>query len=272
MEGYAILLWLWGKYPKCEAYMKRCRQLPVVTIFVFCQFVSGCQFATMPRPIEADPSTTQAMTPTQDVTEEPVLDVDSLVDNWLRGVPCRPPCWEGITPGQTTYTQSLSILTNLSITKSIETTEAVSASRANEGTIYWDAQSGIGGSVSYFIDASVYEITVDYQSRVAFREVISAYGEPSHIYAAAYPGSEAAITVYRLDIVYLSQGFSLGWKLANDLKPSFDSEWRDFYVYFFEPTPEGFSLAWGNPQAASELQPWRGMLGFDQYCVGSACN
>lgn len=43
-----------------------------------------------------------------------------------------------------------------------------------------------------------------------------------------------------------------------------------FDLYFFEPTLEGFSLAWGGSLVVSEnLVPWRGMLSFDDYCVGS---
>ncbi|MBU0491270.1 MAG: hypothetical protein KKB13_05410 [Chloroflexi bacterium] len=29
---------------------------------------------------------------------------------WLKGIPCRPPCWEGITPGQTTAEEAVEIL------------------------------------------------------------------------------------------------------------------------------------------------------------------
>src|SRR5690349_8873700 len=30
--------------------------------------------------------------------------------HWLAGIPCAPPCWEGITPGQTTLPEALRIL------------------------------------------------------------------------------------------------------------------------------------------------------------------
>src|SRR5688572_2209141 len=33
-----------------------------------------------------------------------------LLTHWIDGIPCEPPCWQGITPGQTTAFQAVEIL------------------------------------------------------------------------------------------------------------------------------------------------------------------
>lgn len=106
---------------------------------------------------------------------------------------------------------------------------------------------------------------------LALQDVISAYGQPSHILAGASPSVDGNDTVYGLDIVYLKQGFALGFNSNNNVEPDLGPSWSDFHLYFFEPTLKGFGLGYGNPRVAEYLVPWRGLLSFDDYCVGSRC-
>ncbi len=222
-------------------------------------------------------SATVALAGCQVFGENRSSELEAMMYNWLEDPPCRPPCWERIIPGQTTQQEALTILRQHPLVTGLEIYDAVIPALADEGEANWrwrGATSG-GGSVAYHIDSTVYRISVGNPSKLlTFQDIITAYGEPSHVSAAAVPSTDGNDTVYRLDFVYLSQGFALRWRGSgnNSQKPWYGSGWKDFGLYFFEPTPEGFSLAWGNPKAAEDLVPWRGMLSFDDYCIGSRCD
>jgi hypothetical protein len=195
--------------------------------------------------------------------------------DWLRRIPCQPPCWEGITPGQTTVPQALAILRELSFVNNLQSYDAVSSIQSNEGTADWTWRdhTSSGGSVSYYLDSTVYRLTVDYPSRLTLQEVLDAYGEPSHVYAGAYPSTDRTHTIYRLDVLYVPQGFALELEGDNSVRPSdFGAGWSNFYLLFFEPSVQGFATAWGNPGVAEELIPWRGVLSFADYCTGEGCD
>jgi len=209
------------------------------------------------------------------LSQQGKTEVEQMMYRWLEGGPCKPPCWEGITPGQTTITEALTILERHSLVTNLET---VIPARSDTGATYWDWKrvNGGGGFVGFYVGQTVYEVCVaDPFHFLTFHDVIEAYGEPSHVYAWAGPSTDGRDTVYWLEIVYVPQGFVLHWskthRAGEEVKPEFGPQWRDFGLCFFEPTKEGFALSWGNLGVADSLIPWRGMLGFDDYCQGSRC-
>ena len=144
-----------------------------------------------------------------------------------------------------------------------------------ETTWNWVGTASGGGSISYNNDI-VFCITVRFPIQIiTLQNVIDAYGEPSHLYAWAGPPTDNAdYTVYALGVEWIPQGFALEWLSSpnNTQKPYFGLDWKDFHLTFFKPSLEGFSEAYRNPQVGDALIPWRGMLSFDDYCVGSRCN
>lgn len=226
------------------------------------------------------PNSDPALTPPPVVTprvtlSDQVFDSEQQVRDWLEGIPCRPPCWQGIVPGQTTPTQALAIVQQLPFVTDVQTYTEKLPSTGNTGALYWKWKGSAigGGSVSYHLDSTVYEITVAYPSKFSLQDVIVAYGEPSYIHAGAYPSTDQADAVYRLDVLYVSQGFALGLQGRNSVRPDdFGPNWSNFYVYFFEPGLQGFITAWGNPNVAEAIVPWRGMQSFGEYCTGEACD
>lgn len=195
-------------------------------------------------------------------------------EKWLRKTPCAPPCWEGITPGETSGAEARNILSQLPYVTAIEVYEgADSGYYQDKGEISWEGISGSGGRIKYYLPSTVYLITVDYNHRINLQDVTNAYGNPSHIRAAALPGiDDEAVTLYFLDVVYLSQGFALNWKGdGGTQKLTLKPNWSNFYLSFFEPIEAGFALAWGNPSIIESLTQWRGLLSFDDYCKGERC-
>jgi hypothetical protein len=141
-----------------------------------------------------------------------------------------------------------------------------------EQEIYWDSSGSAGGVVrSDGNPAVVTNISVGQDGSLTLQDVIDAYGQPSHVVARASPCVDQKCVVYRLVVLYLRHGFALSLDERMS-KPELSPDWNDLSVWFFEPTLHGFAVAWGNPAVADAVTPWRGMLGFDAYCTGEACN
>src|SRR5947209_116835 len=60
------------------------------------------------------------LSPTPQLTITPLVSPsaeETVIHRWLRGIPCRPSCYEGIQPGVTTPTQALALLTQNGFTR-----------------------------------------------------------------------------------------------------------------------------------------------------------
>jgi hypothetical protein len=71
-------------------------------------------------------------------------------ERWLQGIPCTPPCWEGVTPGQTTVRDAIRIWNdNPGIQPGSVVTEEYRYV-PDAGTIKWKWRDGSpGGAASY---------------------------------------------------------------------------------------------------------------------------
>ena len=64
---------------------------------------------------------------------------------WLRGIPCQPPCWEGITPGKTTADEATGLLQKSSLIANVSITTSLMA--PYDKLIIWNwADNSKGGS------------------------------------------------------------------------------------------------------------------------------
>lgn len=227
---------------------------------------------TMPATII--PSLTESVQATRLPTSSPVSQGVLPLgrkNNWLKGVPCRAPCWEGITPGQTSGQQAMEILQRNPFIKDVELRSG--PFYGDKGVLVWNWINGTpGGDLSYHLgtpDQLVYQIRPEI-SLVQLGEVIDAYGEPSHIVAAAEHGVDIGSgTVYQLDFIWLSNGFAMRHSNSGpDLhtKPSFDSEMILWQVTFFIPTLDAASHVIPTGQNRVRLSKWEGFKSFDYYC------
>ena len=188
---------------------------------------------------------------------------------WLQGIPCRPPCWEGVTPGLTPVTKAVEIWRNNPL---ISTTRIVTSGlpHDDENDVVWTwATEGSfqGGQASFrneTSDQTITLITPYYPTDFKLGDVIHAFGEPSEIAATASHNPEKGFT-YAIRLVYRSQGFVLsdGWTS----KPSLNAELSFSKVVFFAPTDEGLATALpGIADRTGWLVPWQGFKKFDYYC------
>ncbi len=200
--------------------------------------------------------------------------------DWLLGIPCKAPCWQGIVPGVTTVTDTITILEGMGDTININVSTSPISSDLYDGAIgnlTWDWQEHgkvWGGMEVYGSPLTVYSILIGNAGHASLEDVIAAYGEPSHV-SATIDGNRNP-NLYFLRLTFYEQGFALeSNRSGSSQKPYFDEQWTGFNVRFFEPTPEGFSRVWGGRLITVDevARPWEGMLGFGAYatCEGQFC-
>ncbi len=195
---------------------------------------------------------------------------------WLRGIPCAPPCWEGVTPGVTLANDALSIwqqspiLTNLEI----DTDKLF----PNQGFVIWRwAGSNVNkdnGQALFKVNSNdkiIYTIHPYYNTSFKLEDVINAYGEPSHVYASAYPNPEPGSGIsYYVKLVYLNRGFDISMGVISKTdsgKPILSSSSKFTDIDFFATGLDGFAKFYsGITEMPDLLVPWQGFKDFDYYC------
>lgn len=186
---------------------------------------------------------------------------------WLKGVPCRAPCWEGITPGKTSATEAIEILKQSPLVAYVQ--QGRYAPSSGLGDVSWDWINGDkGGYANYPINTSaqiIGSIFPAFRQRYALRDVLQAYGEPSHILAQAKQGPDIGSGIfYDVWLVYLPQGLALTGGGAT--KPDLENMYLD-RVIFYIPTREGLEAnVWLAKEHPEWVLPWQGFKGFDYYC------
>lgn len=195
----------------------------------------------------------------------------SWTHQWLQSnVLCRAPCWEGITPGQTTVAQAYALLSQNALVRA--TTIFTSPIALGTSEIDWQWRDGaIGGRVFYDAQDSphtIQSIQVSYPTSFALQDVIAAYGTPSHIivtrHLAGLPGeSEPSDVDYGISIIYVAKGLllSAGGTHQLDIHPDLALSTPTFFA------PGQAALAtFFNEKESKVLVPWQGYHEFGFYC------
>lgn len=196
---------------------------------------------------------------------------------WLNGVPCSPPCWEGIIPNQTHLRAAQAILTRL---PQVRDPGVEGLPPAKSLAWLWD-EDPLGdshGSLTYpsgQADPLVTTISLRLPFPFSLADVQTHYGEPEYILATE--GDVNGVPVYSIALIYVRHGMLLSQDWATRLdpsgrgviqKPTLSAQWQPASVTFFPPSDEGLKLVY--PYAAGradpDLQPWQGMHSFDFYC------
>ncbi len=127
-------------------------------------------------------TTDQLVQPTISVSETSSISIKLTPQNrhkwitrWLSGTVCEPPCWEGIIPGQTPLIEAVSIL---------EDVPDLIITARREGVVSWEIDQSEYGQ-TYSADgtdkASLIVIDISNGQNVVLREVVDAFGFPSHV-------------------------------------------------------------------------------------------
>lgn len=190
---------------------------------------------------------------------------------WLQGVPCRAPCWEGVTPGETRASDAIGIWAKSPVMRNVRLAQPI-VPTSRYGAIWWSWTSGAEGGSATFDRTAPNQLVLTIQPRLAsaysLRDVMSAYGEPSHVVAQSqcYPDSPGAS--YVVFVIFWSHGFTLstqGQHLPDTASRAIDGTSTFDSVTFF---PSGLDIKeWGIPRVKTDptaAVPWQGPqpLGF----------
>lgn len=210
---------------------------------------------------------------TQVATSTPILPIPSPTtplpkdwqSRWLKGIPCRPPCWEGITPGHTNTSEAEEILRHSPLIGAVKSWSY----NPNFGVVSWDWLGGQqGGGAEYPARTStqvIFAISPIFYTTYSLREIMEVYGNPSHIIAEAKIAPDMPKIFYSFWVVYLSQGIAL--RGGGPDKPELDAHTLFYSVGFFVPTQEGLEQSVRFAKEHPDwVIPWEGFKGFDYYC------
>jgi hypothetical protein len=172
-----------------------------------------------------------------------------------------------VTPGKTSAFDAFEILGKSPIISGVRMHGSGSPLY---GGIDWDWATGGPGGSAYF-DVQIPEHTIIWAQLglppFALRDVIRAYGEPSHVVARHRENVQAMETgraIYDLHFVYLSYGFVLSEDNL-EVKPLLAETEVFAGLTVFAPTLQGFTGATGIPPEF--LSAWKGFKSYDSYCI-----
>jgi hypothetical protein len=197
-------------------------------------------------------------------------------NRWLKGVPCRPPCFEGITPGVTTAQEAFILLQQNPLIKDVQ---FLPVSGRQEASIGWNwfnfdkSKSSDphnprprGGFATYELVTGkqiVKQIAPQGFSDLKLKDLIQAYGEPSHIDASVLYNSHSSEYFYFTVVVYLNSGFSIRTSALKG-KVEINPELKLQLPNFFQADLEGYKQE--NIDADKTLVKWQGFQDWKFYC------
>ncbi len=178
---------------------------------------------------------------------EKLLNDDSLVSN----EPCAPPCWRGITPGETEWSEALSILedeTSLVLDPVQEDQESNAIGvqwKQTEGDMCCQMISENGETVSLLFLQTAPDVTIG--------ELFEAQGEPDYAVGNAVTEDQAVVLMVYPD----KQMVVLGFVPGAEGNLSEDSE----VIGIWYITPENMELF----TQTNNLHSWEGYQPFSTY-------
>ena len=220
------------------------------SIFIF--FIVGLLFIFLITACQFPSSSRTKLTPTPNPP--------SWLSDWLNKPVCKPPCWEGITPGNTTFTETEKILTELPWIKLNFGPEKPTPNyRRLKFTWQFIQPSKVLG-YAYSDDEEDLTISLGFEGILTtkLKDVINNYGDPSHVFIADCTDHRCGT-----ELLYIDSGMVI---YLNPLIP----DWKGFVavssetdirgVGFFPPGRDGFLSAY---PAYSEsfpalVVPWEG--------------
>jgi hypothetical protein len=146
---------------------------------------------------------------------------------------CEPPCWFGITPGETTHEEALSLLSSLPFIQP----ETIQDWHSSTGAHIKSNAGASGVSVYYDAEQVVKVLSIGLRAgKLSFGSVIRVYGEPDKILAVQGSDSRHGM---RYKIIYTENGLVFGGVLrpfdARKEQATIEESHRVLSIYFFNP-------------------------------------
>lgn len=183
---------------------------------------------------------------------------------WLQSIPCKPPCWEGITPGVSKEDEVRKLISSNLLISSAEVS-MLPKEPYKTVTWYW-VDGSFGGELRYTKQTSnddgvITYIHPSYPIPISFKEVIAAFGEPDTVIARAMDEGLPNLTL-TFRVIYRKFGLILTHNSV-DKKPEISANMVFQEVIFSNPTKklpfeEGLQVN----------KSWQGFKDFYFYCDG----
>ena len=203
-----------------------------------------------------------------------LLSIEQYRERWLGGIPCAPPCWEGIVFGQTSAGEVRDILESNLLLDEFDI--GLLSPERNLGYVYFAflVQDNQGYLVTWhgemhFDDSSEEQVIHHMQLEgppTSLGDLIQTYGEPS--YAGATPDASTTPATWTIYIVWELQGLQL-WASGSEPAPGIDAGLQLQNIDYFQPGLDGYALAFGDG-SMDRLVPWQGYVDFDTYHTSPA--
>lgn len=190
---------------------------------------------------------------------------------WLRNTPCQLPCWEGITPGQTTASEAILHLKQLPFIADVTTENAA----PGLGIVKWSWRNynGVAGRAYFFGDTTataqpIFSLGATYPTPLKLSDIITAYGQPTHIQAGALPTSAQSTHRfnYLLVLFYKSQRLKLIVQEGAPSVPPLNSDMTIASIAIDAPDQDILSSTDDRTLASQGVIPWQGFHDFMFYC------
>lgn len=179
------------------------------------------------------------------------------ITRWLESPVCQPPCWELLTPGETTTTQAMDILRQI---PEVTDLSGPYESYGNQTEINWHFGSAPGGGMALFNSQGLLTQTLLSlpNGQVTVGEVVSVYGSPSHI---VLKSTSERVQYYEADVIYLPAGQLLSiYKRGSGGVVRVSPDDAVLELVFFQPGDDGYANTVGAYRAdtLARLLPWNG--------------
>jgi len=195
------------------------------------------------------------------------MQANLVKEKWLGGIPCSPPCFEGVVPGKTSASESIKIWSRNFLFNKVESEKPA---LGNDGFVIFSGDILLdNGKIGQWGGVSIYDYTSSDQTIYVIRlglndlpvsvgEFIKTYGEPTHLmaYRRISPDINGA-DGWGLDIIWLPKGFVVYSSLEMKSKPQLSPNLILNRVAYFPPTLEGYGKTIGTGFIQS-VRPWRG--------------
>jgi hypothetical protein len=135
----------------------------------------------------------------------------SVTPSLITGDPCAPPCWYGVTPGESTIEDVQSILPMLEF---IDTASIQETYPQEDGwVIRWEGfRPAEGGSISFDISGVTTQVIHEFGGVVELQNIIEVRGEPDVFLDMTHPASSEWIIgaePYIFGLFWWAQGFDV---------------------------------------------------------------
>lgn len=198
---------------------------------------------------------------------------------WLQHVPCEAPCFEGVTPGNTTIDQATQVWQFSPIIGKLSIWQLDHPILGNtiEIAANWldESDHGAINALAIPVDQQVIiAMRVTHDHSITIGDVLNAYGQPSHIEATGFRDPDG-VPNYFLAIEYVNHGFVISERFGKQ-KPHLNDALLFSRLTLFTQTDIGKKAAGSLAGISNRSRAWEGMKDFAYYCTddegGAICN